>query len=40
MLKNQMKVNEKVVSYIKSGKIDKIKLPHPAYQILKPYGIF
>jgi hypothetical protein len=32
-----MKDNEKAVSYIKSGKISKIKSPHPAYIILKPY---
>ena len=34
---NQMKNNEKVVLYIKDGKIEKIKSPHPAYEILKPY---
>jgi len=31
-----MKNNEKVMSYIESGKISKIKSPHPAYEILKP----
>ena len=35
-VKSEMKDNEKVVSYIRSGKISKIKLPHPAYTILKP----
>jgi len=32
-----MKNNEKVVPYILDFEIDKIKSPHPAYIILKPY---
>ena len=32
-----MKNNEKVMQYIQSFQIGKLKLPYPAYEVLKPY---
>ena len=35
-----MKNNEKVTPYISTFDFNLRKWPYPAYQILKPYGIF
>ena len=37
-VKSEMKDNEKVMVYIQDFETVNKKSPHPAYQILKPYG--